>query len=181
MKLIFATHNPHKAKEINALLDGYAHVSSLYDIGIFEEIPETGTTLEANAIQKAKEVYKLTGLNCFADDTGLEVDALNNQPGVLSARYAGPEKDCKQNIALLLAKMEGILNRQARFRTVICLIFDDNTYLFEGILNGSITTEPRGTAGFGYDPVFLPNGYNKTFAEMTLTEKKYHQPSGNCI
>ncbi|MFN4083191.1 MAG: RdgB/HAM1 family non-canonical purine NTP pyrophosphatase [Bacteroidia bacterium] len=171
MHLIFATHNNNKAKEIHALLGDNFKISTLYDIGITEEIPETGQTLEENAIQKAREVFKLTNLNCFADDTGLEVEVLNNAPGVYSARYAGQQKNSSDNINLLLSQMQNETNRNARFKTVICLILDGKEYLFEGILNGVITHTPSGSNGFGYDPIFMPEGFSKTLAEISLEEK----------
>lgn len=169
--LVFATHNSHKASEINNLLGGLYEIRELDAIGITEDIPENGDTLEANAREKARYVYDRTGLDVFADDTGLEVEALNGQPGVYTARYAGEECDSVKNMKKLLAELEGQSNRKARFRTVICLISGGVEHLFEGVVNGTITTSFSGTEGFGYDPIFMPDGENRTFAEMPLTEK----------
>lgn len=169
--LVFATHNSHKASEINNLLGGLYEIRELDAIGITEDIPENGDTLEANAWEKARYVYDRTGLDVFADDTGLEVEALNGQPGVYTARYAGEECDSVKNMKKLLAELEGQPNRRARFRTVICLIIGGVEHLFEGIVNGTITNSFSGTEGFGYDPVFMPDGQNRTFAEMPLSEK----------
>ncbi|MBR2194013.1 MAG: RdgB/HAM1 family non-canonical purine NTP pyrophosphatase [Salinivirgaceae bacterium] len=169
--LVFATHNSHKASEINNLLGGLYEIRELDAIGITEDIPENGDTLEANAREKARYVYDRTGLDVFADDTGLEVEALNGQPGVYTARYAGEECDSVKNMKKLLAELDGQSNRKARFRTVICLISGGVEHLFEGVVNGTITTSFSGTEGFGYDPIFMPDGENRTFAEMPLTEK----------
>ena len=169
--LVFATHNSHKASEINNLLGGLYEIRELDAIGITEDIPENGDTLEANAREKARYVYDRTGLDVFADDTGLEVEALNGQPGVYTARYAGEECDSVKNMKKLLAELEGQSNRKARFRTVICLISGGVEHLFEGVVNGTITTSFSGTEGFGYDPIFMPDGENRTFAEMPLSEK----------
>ena len=169
--LVFATHNSHKASEINNLLGGLYEIRELDAIGITEDIPENGDTLEANARQKARYVYDRTGLDVFADDTGLEVEALGGRPGVYTARYAGEECDSVKNMKRLLAELEGQSNRRARFRTVICLIIGGVEHLFEGIVNGTITNSFSGTEGFGYDPVFMPDGQNRTFAEMPLSEK----------
>jgi XTP/dITP diphosphohydrolase len=169
--LVFATHNSHKASEINNLLGGLYEIRELDAIGITEDIPENGDTLEANARQKARYVYDRTGLDVFADDTGLEVEALGGRPGVYTARYAGEECDSVKNMKKLLAELEGQSNRKARFRTVICLISGGVEHLFEGVVNGTITTSFSGTEGFGYDPIFMPDGENRTFAEMPLSEK----------
>lgn len=169
--LVFATHNSHKASEINNLLGGLYEIRELDAIGITEDIPENGDTLEANARQKARYVYDRTGFDVFADDTGLEVEALGGRPGVYTARYAGEECDSVKNMKKLLAELEGQSNRRARFRTVICLIIGGVEHLFEGIVNGTITNSFSGTEGFGYDPVFMPDGQNRTFAEMPLSEK----------
>ena len=169
--LVFATHNSHKASEINNLLGGLYEIRELDAIGITEDIPENGDTLEANAREKARYVYDRTGLDVFADDTGLEVEALGGRPGVYTARYAGEECDSVKNMKKLLAELEGQPNRRARFRTVICLIIGGVEHLFEGIVNGTITNSFSGTEGFGYDPVFMPDGENRTFAEMPLSEK----------
>jgi XTP/dITP diphosphohydrolase len=171
MELLFATNNKHKIKEISALLDDRFIIRGLADVGIEEDIPEDADTLAENAIFKARYVHSRTGLNVFADDTGLEVDALSGAPGVYSARYAGPGKSPDDNIVKLLKQLEGISLRKARFRTVIALIFNDREYLFEGTVEGKIINERRGTGGFGYDPVFMADGYDMTFAELPLSEK----------
>lgn len=171
MELVFATQNPHKAREIEAKLgDGFT-IISLDTLGITEEIPETAPTLEGNALMKARYVYEKTGRDCFADDTGLEVEALNGEPGVYSARYAGLQKNPENNIRLLLEKLQSHSNRKARFRTVIALIIEGEEYTFDGIAEGEIINSKRGEEGFGYDPVFVPAGHTRTFAEMTLDEK----------
>jgi XTP/dITP diphosphohydrolase len=171
MELIFATNNQHKALEISSLLGGSLEVKSLADLDYTDEIPETGETLEENALQKARFVHQRWGKNCFADDTGLEVDALNGAPGVFSARYAGEEKDSAANIRKLLEELQDRDNRKARFRTVIALIIDDREMLFEGIVEGQILKTPEGSDGFGYDPVFKPDEANLSFAQMPLNEK----------
>jgi XTP/dITP diphosphohydrolase len=171
MKLVFATNNPHKLKEIQPLLGEQITLVSLNDIGHLNDLPEEQETLEGNASQKAKYVYDHYGLNCFADDTGLEVEALNGMPGVYSARYAGDDKNPQANINKLLKELNGATNRKARFRTVISLIIDGREKRFDGIVNGEIIDYMRGTEGFGYDPIFKPEGYNITFAEMPLDEK----------
>lgn len=170
-ELVFATHNPHKLEEIRALMPENIKLLSLNDIGCFDDIPETADTIDGNAIQKAEYVKNRLGYDCFADDTGLEVKALNGAPGVHSARYAGDAKNSEANIDKLLKEMEGIKDRTARFKTVIALNFNDHELLFTGICSGEITTERRGDNGFGYDAVFQPNGFNKTFAEMQMHEK----------
>lgn len=171
MELIFASNNPHKVKEIRSIIGPGFNLLSLNDLNITEDIPENESTLEGNALAKARYVHRLTGKNVFADDTGLETEALNGMPGVHSARFAGENKDPSANIVKLQSMLDGKENRNARFRTVIALIFNDNEYLFEGIVNGVIIKEKRGSEGFGYDPVFVPEGREKTFAEMNLTEK----------
>jgi len=175
MKILFATNNLYKLAEIrNALttrVEGVYELTGLHEMRITEELPETGFTLEENALQKARYVHEKYALDCFADDTGLEVAALNNQPGVFSARYAGPDCSFNANINKLLAELNGIDFREARFRTVIALIFHGESFLFEGTVKGTITYERRGINGFGYDPVFQPYGYNETFAEMSLSIK----------
>jgi len=171
MKLVFATNNPHKLKEIQPLLGEQINLVSLNDIGHSNDLPEEQETLEGNACQKAKYVYDHYGLNCFADDTGLEVEALNGMPGVYSARYAGDDKNPLANINKLLKELNGATNRKARFRTVISLIIDGREKRFDGIVNGEIIDYMRGSEGFGYDPIFKPEGYNITFAEMPLDEK----------
>jgi XTP/dITP diphosphohydrolase len=171
MKLVFATHNANKAKEIQSLLPENFQILTLSDINCHEEIPETAETLEGNSLLKAKFVSDHFNLNCFADDTGLEIEALNGRPGVYSARYAGEEKSAEVNMNLVLSELEKESNRKAQFRTVITLILNDKTHIFEGIVRGEISNEKRGTDGFGYDPIFIPEGQTKTFAEMTLAEK----------
>ena len=171
MKLIFATNNAHKVAEVQAVLgDGYELVTPR-QMGITEDIPETASTLEGNARQKARYLYERTGLDCFADDTGLEVDALDGAPGVHSARYATDGHDFEANTRLLLRNMEGKEDRRARFRTAIILIEGGEEHLFEGRVEGEITHAPVGCGGFGYDPVFRPEGYELTFAEMSADEK----------
>lgn len=170
-KLIFSTNNEHKLEEVRGILEPYYRILSLKDIGDDTDIPETGDTLEDNAMIKADYLWNTYHLNCFADDTGLEVEALDNAPGVYSARYAGEQKNSADNVAKLLKELEGKENRKARFRTVIALILDGKRYIFEGKIEGAIIESPRGTSGFGYDPVFMPDGYDKTFAELTLADK----------
>ncbi len=170
--LIFASNNQHKIEEVSAILKPFGfNVISLADAGIHENIPETAETIEGNASLKANYIFNHYHFDCFADDTGLEVEALNNAPGVYSARYAGEQKNSEDNINKLLAELESKANRNARFKTVIALILNGKEYLFEGIINGRIATEKKGEKGFGYDPIFIPNGYEKTFAEMTSAEK----------
>lgn len=169
--LCFATNNEHKIEEIRAQLGSFFLLKKLGDVGCFEELPETQNTIEGNSLQKARYVFDRYNVPCFADDTGLEVEALNGEPGVYSARYAGEQKNSEDNIQLLLAKLSGLQNRKARFRTVITLAEVDGISTFEGIVNGVILEKKQGSAGFGYDPVFQPNGYNNTFAEMSLAEK----------
>lgn len=167
MKLVFATNNKHKLDEVRKITAQHnIEVVSLADIHCHDEIPETADTLEGNALQKAQYIQDKFGLDCFADDTGLEVEALDNAPGVYSARYAGPGHDSEANMQKLLQEMEGKINRKARFRTVIALIIGDKQYCFSGIVNGTITTEKKGENGFGYDPIFIPEGYEQTFAEL---------------
>lgn len=164
--IVFATNNKHKIEEIQAILGDAFKIIPLSEIGCNEDIPETSQTIEGNATQKAYFVNEKYKVDCFADDTGLEVDALDGQPGVKSARYAGPGHDFEANVTKLLHELNGHLSRRARFKTVISLVTEDNEMLFEGIINGTIITERRGKGGFGYDPVFVPDGYNQTFAEM---------------
>ena len=171
MELIFATNNENKRTEIQELLPGNIQLYKLKDVNITEDIPEEAATLEGNAIAKARYVFNATGKSCFADDTGLEIEALNNEPGVYSARYAGESKDSEANIDKVLRKLNGISYRNARFRTVICLIVNNIELIFEGIVNGSITEERSGDRGFGYDPVFMPESEHRTFGEMPLDEK----------
>lgn len=165
-KLVFATNNAHKLEEIAAILGEKIELLSLKDIECTADIPETANTLEGNATQKAEYIYQQYGLDCFADDTGLEVEALDGAPGVFSARYAGEGHNSEDNMQKLLQNLQGVTNRKAQFRTVICLILDGKKYLFEGICKGEIIEEKRGNAGFGYDPIFVPEGYDQTFAEL---------------
>lgn len=164
--LVFATNNAHKLDEVRKITQGLVHIVSLNEIDCHDDIPETADTLEGNALLKARFVAQHYGYDCFADDTGLEVEALNNAPGVYSARYAGTGHDSEANMRKLLHEMEGKTNRKARFRTAIALIRKGEEQLFEGIINGSITTEKRGESGFGYDPIFQPDGFEATFAEL---------------
>ncbi len=166
-----ASNNKHKIEEMSAIMGSSFSFLSLEEIGCREELPETQNTLEGNALQKARFVFNRYKIPCFADDTGLEVEALHGEPGVYSARYAGPTRDAEANMNLLLNKLEGKSNRHARFRTVIALIDNQGEHLFEGIVEGTITHEKRGSSGFGYDPIFQPKGYTQTFGEMPLSEK----------
>lgn len=165
-KLVVATNNAHKLEEISAILGNEMELLSLKDINCNADIPETADTLEGNARQKAMYIHENYGMDCFADDTGLEVEALNGAPGVFSARYAGDGHDSEANMQKLLKELEGKENRKAQFRTAICLIMEGKEYLFEGIVKGNIIEEKRGGAGFGYDPIFVPEGYDQTFAEL---------------
>ena len=171
MTLVFATNNKHKLGEITVLTKGIIEVEGLSEKGINEEIPETHETLHENAIEKAMYIYKKYGYNCFADDTGLETEALDGRPGVYSARYAGENCTSEDNVKKLLHELQGTSNRRARFRTVIALIINGEVKTFEGQVEGSIIEKKRGSEGFGYDPVFLPEGYEQTFAEMDLETK----------
>jgi len=171
MELCFATNNLHKLEEIRAILGGPFQIQSLHDIGCFEELAEDQDTLEGNSLQKAQYIFDHYHVGCFADDTGLEVEALNGAPGVYSARYAGPQRNSADNIDLLLKNLSGQSNRKARFRTVITLVQPKGTKQFEGIVNGTILHHLKGSGGFGYDPVFLPDGFEKTLAQMTMEEK----------
>lgn len=165
-KLVFVTNNAHKLEEIASILGEKVELLSLKDIDCTTEIPETSDTLQGNAIQKAEYIYKHYKLNCFADDTGLEVETLGGAPGVYSARYAGSGHNSEANMQKLLQNLQGANNRKAQFRTVICLIIDGKQHLFEGICKGEITEEKRGNSGFGYDPIFIPEGYDKSFAQL---------------
>jgi XTP/dITP diphosphohydrolase len=169
-KIVFATGNPNKLKEINAVIKSFKIVG-LKDLGINEEIPETGITLKENALQKAKYVYDKTGLNCFSDDTGLKIEALNNRPGVYSAMYAGADCNAESNMQKVLKELEGKTNRNAQFKTVIALILQRKEYFFEGLVSGEILKEKTGKDGFGYDPIFKPEGYKETFAQMSIDLK----------
>lgn len=168
MALIFATNNKHKLEEITHLTNGIIEIKGLNQVNIDEDIPETHETLKENAIEKASYIYEKYGFNCFADDTGLEIDALDGRPGVYSARYAGEKSSFEDNVNKVLDEMDGCENRKARFRTVIALIVDGNIFTFEGKVEGTIIKDKLGSRGFGYDPIFLPDGFNQTFAEMDL-------------
>lgn len=171
MKIVFATHNQHKLKEVKTLLPAEIQLLSLANIGCFDEIPETGKTLEENAKIKADHVTSIYGFDCFSDDTGLLVNALNGAPGVYSARYAGEQKNAKDNMTKLLSELKGNTNRAAHFKTVIHLNFKNESHSFEGIVEGHITEKEFGPGGFGYDPIFKPEGYNKTFGELSAETK----------
>jgi XTP/dITP diphosphohydrolase len=171
MELIFATNNKHKISEVQEIIGSKIRLCNLSQTGIVEELPENQVTLEGNALEKARFVFAKTGKNCFADDTGLEVEALNGEPGVYSARYAGPENNSEANLQKLLQKLSDKNNRKAQFRCVIALIINNKEWLFEGVVKGKIINEKRGGDGFGYDPIFIPEGYEKTFAEMSLSQK----------
>lgn len=179
--LVFASANKNKVLEVSRKLGGNLTLLGLLDIGCTEEIPETNTTIEGNARQKARYIFDHYHVDCFADDTGLEVVELNNEPGVLSARYAGAQRSDSDNIDLLLRNLEGSHIRTARFRTVICLILDKQEYLFEGIVEGNILEKRRGQDGFGYDPIFVSDGETRTFAEMTVDEKNELSHRGKAI
>lgn len=170
-RIVFATHNAHKLEEVRMILTGNFDVVGLADIGCFEEIPETAETLEENAFSKARFVFEKYGIDCFADDTGLEVEALDGKPGVYSARYAGEPSNSFNNVQKVLEEMEGKVNRKAQFRTVIALIEQGKATCFEGIIKGEIGNEPKGSNGFGYDPVFIPEGSDASFAQMDSTTK----------
>ncbi|MBO7194069.1 MAG: non-canonical purine NTP diphosphatase [Bacteroidaceae bacterium] len=167
MKLVFATNNKHKLQEVRDIVGDGVEVLSLNDIGCFDDIPETADTLQGNALIKARHIYEKYGFDCFADDTGLEVEALDGAPGVYSARYAGEECDSEANMQKLLENLTGKSNRNAQFRTVIALIVKGDEKLFNGIVKGTITTRKMGDSGFGYDPVFVPEGYSESFAQMS--------------
>ena len=171
MKLVFATHNLGKLQEVRELLAPDYEVIGLDELGDHDEIEETAMTLEGNAWIKARTVWQKHGLSCFSDDTGLEIAALDNAPGVFSARYAGPSKDADANMDKVLLKLEGKSNRKARFRTAVALVFNGNEHLFEGTVNGEISTSRSGSKGFGYDPIFTPHGYTESFAEMDAKTK----------
>lgn len=171
MQLVFASNNKNKIQEIQALVPSDFHILSLDDIGCTEEIPETADTIEGNAILKANYITNNYGYPCFADDTGLEVEVLNGAPGVYSARYAGEQKSAEDNMNKLLHELHQVSNRKANFKTIICLNINGSQHLFTGIINGEITTEKTGTNGFGYDPIFIADGTNKTFAELSMQEK----------
>lgn len=181
MKIVFATNNTHKLSEVRALLGEGFEIVTLREVGITEDIPETGATLDENASIKARYVYERTGLDCFADDTGLEVEALNGAPGVHSARYATDGHDFAANNRKLLKELNGITNRRARFRTVISLIRGGEELQVEGIVRGTIATEESGNEGFGYDPLFIPEGYDYTFADMSADQKNAISHRGRAV
>ncbi len=181
MKIVFATNNAHKLGEVSQVVGDKFELVTLRECGITEDIPEDAPTLEGNALAKARYVYSRTGLNCFADDTGLEVDALGGEPGVRSARYATDGHDDEANKRLLLERMLGVENRAAQFRTAVALIIDGEEYLFEGIVRGDIATEEHGEGGFGYDPLFFPEGGEKTFAEMSAEAKNEISHRGRAV
>ncbi len=168
--LVFATNNAHKLQEVQQLIASNFILKSLSDIGFNDDIPETGSTFEENSVQKSRFIYDRFNFDCFADDSGLEVEALNNEPGVFSAGYSGT-RDSQKNMQSVLEKLEGKINRKAQFRAVISLIIKGEVHLFEGVVKGTIRAEPSGTAGFGYDPIFQPEGYEVTFSEMSIQEK----------
>lgn len=171
MKLVFATNNRHKLDEVRAIVGDKIEILSLNDIGCHDDIPETADTLQGNALIKARYIYEKYGADCFADDTGLEVEELGGEPGVYSARYAGEECSSEANMKKLLHNLKGKKNRNAQFRTVIALIIDGEEKLFNGIVKGSITEEKRGDSGFGYDPIFVPEGFSESFAQMSSEQK----------
>jgi len=181
MKLVFVTNNLNKLAEVQKMLPNSIELLSLKDINCFDEIEETETTLEGNAKLKANYITEKFGYNCFADDTGLEVESLNGEPGVYSARYAGTENNSEKNMQKLLSELETKSNRKAQFRTAIALNLNNKQFLFEGICKGKILTEKQGTDGFGYDPIFKPNGFNNSFAEMTSEEKNKISHRGKTV
>ena len=170
LKLVFATNNTHKLEEVQAIIGNKFNLKSLTDIGCHDDIPETGVTFHENARQKTDYLVERFKVNCFGDDSGLEIDALNGEPGVYSARYSG-SRDMVQNIDLVLERLNGVESRAARFKTVISLFLEGKQYFFEGAIEGRIIEERRGDGGFGYDPIFIPEGYSRTFAEMSAAEK----------
>lgn len=180
-RLIFATNNAHKLHELKEAIGGKFAIAGLSEIGCAEDIPETADTLEGNALQKARFIYDKYGKDCFADDTGLEIAALDGRPGVYSARYAGKTANFEDNMNKVLAEMKGMSKRNARFRTVIALILDGVEYFFEGSVEGEILTEKHGREGFGYDPIFRPVGYDISFAEMPLSEKNRISHRGRAV
>ena len=181
MKIVFATNNAHKLREVQQTVGDKFEIVSLRECGVVEDIPENETTLEGNALAKARYIYSRTGLSCFADDTGLEVDALGGEPGVRSARYATDGHDDEANKRLLLERMEGEENRGAQFRTAMALILDGEEYLFEGVVRGEILTQECGDGGFGYDPLFAPEGRSESFAEMSAEEKNAISHRGRAV
>ena len=181
MKIVFATNNTHKLREVQQTVGDKFEIVSLRECGVVEDIPENEPTLEGNALAKARYIYSRTGLSCFADDTGLEVDALGGEPGVRSARYATDGHDDEANKRLLLERMEGKENRGAQFRTAMALILDGEEYLFEGVVRGEILTQECGDGGFGYDPLFAPEGHSESFAEMSAEEKNAISHRGRAV
>ena len=181
MKIVFATNNAHKLDEVRQVVGDKFALVSLRECGIVEDIPENEPTLEGNALAKARYIYERTGADCFADDTGLEVDALDGEPGVRSARYATDGHDDEANKRLLLERLKGVENRAAQFRTAVALIMGGKEYLFEGIVRGRIATEQHGEGGFGYDPLFVPEGYDRTFAQMSAEEKNAISHRGRAV
>lgn len=181
MKLVFATNNRHKLEEIREILGDRFEIVSLSQIGCHEDIPEDHETLQENALQKARFVKEHYGYDCFADDTGLEIEALENRPGVYSARYAGPAKSSEDNVRKVLKEMEGKTNRKAQFRTVIALVISGKEYCFEGKVLGEILTERQGSAGFGYDPIFRPSGFTESFAQMEMKQKNGISHRGRAV
>ena len=181
MKIVFATNNAHKLDEVRQVVGDKFALVSLRECGIVEDIPENEPTLEGNALAKARYIYERTGADCFADDTGLEVDALGGEPGVRSARYATDAHDDEANKRLLLERLKGVENRAAQFRTAVALIMGGKEYLFEGIVRGRIATEQHGEGGFGYDPLFVPEGYDRTFAQMSAEEKNAISHRGRAV
>jgi len=180
-QLVFATNNAHKVEEVQAKAGHQLKILTLNDIGCRDDIEETGLTFNENASIKSKYIYHKFKLNCFGDDSGLEIDALNNEPGIYSARYAGKHGHHEANMDKVLAKLQGIPNRKARFRTVISLLWNGDEHFFEGIVTGTIRTQRSGSAGFGYDPIFQPDGYNITFAEMSMEEKNQISHRGRAV
>jgi XTP/dITP diphosphohydrolase len=181
ISIVFATGNPNKVKEVNELLDDGIKIVSLEAIGCQEDIPETQPTIEGNALQKARYVVENYKVDCFAEDTGLEIEALNGEPGVFSARYAGEQRDSEANMALVLEKLANQNNRKAHFKTVVALSLNGKEYLFEGIAKGEISIKKDGEKGFGYDPIFIPEGFDKSFAQMTSVEKNAISHRGKAI
>lgn len=180
-EIVFATNNKHKLQELQQIIGDKFNLVSLKDIKCHEDIPETGNTIEDNSMQKVDYISNNYNKDCFADDTGLEIEALNGRPGVHSARYAGDNKNMQDNIAKVLSELKGKNNRNARFKTVVSLIMDGKKHQFEGIVEGKIIEEERGTGGFGYDPIFMPKGYDITFAEMTADEKNKISHRGKAV
>ena len=180
-KLVFATNNDHKLKELRQILSSEFELLSLSDIGCTDDIPETGNTLEVNASQKSFYIWNKYGINCFADDTGLEIEVLGNEPGVYSARYAGEGRNAQDNMLKVLKKMKNQTNRKARFRCVISLIIDGTESQFEGVVDGKILATQQGVAGFGYDPIFMADGYDQSFAQMSAEDKNLVSHRGRAV